>query len=82
MSDVTAQTLYDLRSRYMFCSGNDLSEFFKSQCRDPSPKGGVKIDMKKARNFVINSIEVMRLNSPSLRDSPELRKCLREMGAT
>ena len=61
-----AQTLYDFRDEYEFCSGQDLSEFFREVVGSPSPTGQTNVHADEADKFVCSSIEAMAWNSPSL----------------
>lgn len=64
-----AQTLYDLRDQYAFCSGTDLHEFFNEQVGDPSPSGYAEISHQAAAWLVENCYEVMLHNSPSMTET-------------
>jgi hypothetical protein len=63
-----AQTLYEYRTKYEFCSGQDLSEFFREFVGSPSPTGQTNVNADEADEFVCSSIEAMAWNSPSLED--------------
>jgi hypothetical protein len=58
-----AQTLYDAREKFEFCSGTDLHEFFEGEIGDPSPSGYRDISLKHAGEFVQAHIRTMRHNS-------------------
>jgi len=61
--DVTAQFLYDLREKYEFCSGNDLSEFFRETLGEPSPSGKKHINKRDAAIFVWGCCRAIEHNS-------------------
>lgn len=67
---MNAQTLYDLREKYEFCSGTDLSDFFQRALYNPAPFGKTELsDGQKwlAHEFVTVSLKAMAHNSPSLK---------------
>mgnify|MGYP001592291014 CR=1 FL=1 len=59
------QALYDLREKFEFCSGSELSEFFRKETKDPSPSG-ITLIPQKAGEFVGQALEQMAYNSPSV----------------
>lgn len=61
-----AQELYDLREKFEFCSGNDLSTFFAKAIGEPSPNGNAEISDVLAQGFVANSLEQMHENNKGL----------------
>lgn len=61
-----AQTIYDLRENYEFCSGTDLHEFFERTCGDPSPSGKIEIDTDTAKLYMINAVAHLFDRSPSV----------------
>ena len=52
-----AQTLYDLRDEYGFCSGTDLHQFFREMGDDPSPSGRVDVPTEAAKQFMVAGVE-------------------------
>lgn len=60
---MNAQFMYDLREKYEFCSGTDLSEFFDQEVGDPSPKGKAKINNVSALNFVTQCVCAIEKNN-------------------
>ena len=63
---MNCQALYDLREKFEFCSGSDLSEFLRKETQDPSPSGAVPLIPQKAGEFVGQALEQMAYNSPSV----------------
>lgn len=61
-----AQTLYDLREQYEFCSGTDLHEFFNEQVGEPSPSGRAQVDTQAAKQFMATCAYAIEHNSPSI----------------
>ena len=62
---IRAQTLYNLREKYEFCSGNDLAEFFE-EMGTLSPSVETEIDRMAAVDFTTDCFRAIALNSPSL----------------
>lgn len=74
-----AQELYDLRSAFEFCSGNDLSEFFAETVGEPSPSGEMEVPEALAREFISESLAQMGQNNgglDNLYSAPELAALL------
>ena len=73
---VTAQTMYDLREEFEFCSGSKLQDWFAANLGDPSPSGRESVPLLKAWRFIKQCCDTMGWNSPSLMD-----QCARTKGA-
>ena len=63
---VTAQTMYDLREEFEFCSGSKLQDWFAANLGDPSPSGREPVSPIKAWYFIKQCCDTMERNSRSL----------------
>jgi hypothetical protein len=65
-----AQTLYDLREQFGFCSGDEMHSFFSAECNgEPSPSGTVEVDTTEARKFIRSSLDRMARNNGGTLDN-------------
>jgi len=54
-SIMKAQKIYNLRNKFMFCSGTDLHDFFARTVGNPSPSGNTEVSTQLATNFMMES---------------------------
>ncbi|MFH1636587.1 MAG: hypothetical protein ABIG63_21610 [Chloroflexota bacterium] len=76
---MNAQFMYDFRSKWEFCSGSELADFFRATTGEPSPSGSKEIKADEARRFIHNSLLKMEQRSPSTKQ--HCQAALREIPA-
>jgi len=59
------QGLYNLREQTAFCSGSELTAFFRRVLLTPSPSGDREIDSRVVKRFIRGRVRQMIANSPS-----------------